>query len=215
MSFTIHEADQGTPEWLAARAGRATGSRAKDILSAIKTGEAAARRDYRIQLICERLTGSPQESGFINAEMQRGTDLEPEARAAYEALTGNMVRQTGFLTDNDIMAGCSLDGDIDDFKGIFEAKCPKSATHLNYLRTKDVSAYIPQITHNLFITGAEWCDFLSYDDRFPEELQIFLVRIYAKELDIPGYSVKLSAFLKEVSEEEANIRNMAKEARSA
>ncbi len=212
MNFTIHEAPQGSPEWLAARAGKATGSRAKDILATIKTGEAAARRDYRMQLICERLTGMPQENGFINAEMQRGVDLEPAARAAYEALTGNMVNQTGFLVHNEIMAGCSLDGDVDGFKGIVEFKCPKSATHLGYLRTKDISAYLPQVTHNLFITGAEWCDFLSFDNRFPDELQTFMVRVWAKDLNLTDYAMKLAAFLKEVDEETESIRKMYREA---
>ena len=210
MNFTINEAEQGSPEWLQDRAGKATGSRAKDILAFIKSGEAAARRDYRMQLVCERLTGMQQENGYINAEMQRGIDLEPAARAAYEALTGNMVRQTGFLSHNEIMAGCSLDGDVDNFAGIFEAKCPKSATHLGYLRTQDISQYYPQLRHNLWLTGAEWCDFLSYDDRFPEELQVFHKRIYAKELDIPSYEKALLEFLKEVDEETDNVRNLYK-----
>ena len=56
-NFTIVEAEQRTPAWFAARAGRLTASRAKDMLAAIKTGEAAARRDLRIQLVVERLTG--------------------------------------------------------------------------------------------------------------------------------------------------------------
>jgi putative phage-type endonuclease len=170
VSFTIINAEQRSPEWFAARLGRLTGSRAADMLSTIKTGEAAARRDLRMQLVCERLTNTLQEDAFINAAMQRGIDCEPLAFNAYEARTGNVAVRTGFLAHDDYLIGCSLDGHVGNFAGIVEMKCPKSATHLRYLRANVVpSDYLPQITHNLWVTGAEWCDFLSFDDRFPTE----------------------------------------------
>jgi len=90
------------------------------MLATIKSGEAAARRDYRMQLVCERLTGQLQEDGFINAAMQRGIDLEPAAFAAYESLTGDMAQRSGFLSHNVHQAGCSLDGHVGDFEGIVE-----------------------------------------------------------------------------------------------
>ena len=106
------------------------------------------------------------------------------------------------------MAGCSLDGHIGNFEGLFEAKCPKSATHLGYWRgpAKAPEAYIPQITHNLWITGAQWCDFLSFDDRFPEHLQTFLVRVKREDVDIDGYEKKALAFLAEVEAEVLAIK---------
>ena len=164
MTFTIHTAPQGTPEWLAARAGRATGSRASDILAKIKSGEAAARRDYRVQLATERLTGQPQEAGFVSADMKWGTDQEPFARMAYEAHTGIIVRETGFLAHNTLAIGCSLDGDADNFAGIVEYKCPKSATHIKWLLAGVVPPdHVPQITHNLWVTGCKYADFVSFD----------------------------------------------------
>lgn len=208
INFTIHDAPQGSEQWLSARAGKATGSRAKDILATIKTGEAAARRDYRMQLAVERLTAQPQGSDFVNQEMQRGIDLEPAARAAYEALTGNMVQECGFISRNDIEAGCSLDGHVDNFLGIVEFKCPKSATHYRYLKTKDISEYLPQIRHNLWVTGAQWCDALSFDNRFPEPLQTYYQRFYAKDLNLLDYEMALIKFLKEVDEETAEVRSL-------
>ena len=212
MNFTVIDAEQRSAEWFAARAGLLTGSRAADILATIKSGEAAARRDYRMQLVCERLTGQPQEDGFINAAMQRGIDLEPKAFAAYEALTGSVAVRTGFLRHSTHLAGCSLDGHVDGFTGIVEIKCPKSATHLKYWRGKGEapSDYLPQITHNLWITGAQWCDFLSFDDRFPEELQTFLVRVRRSDVDIDGYEQKALAFLAEVETEVNAIRTATK-----
>ncbi len=200
MRVIDHE--QRTPGWFQARAGRVTGSRAADVLAKIKSGEAAARRDYRLQLAVERLTGLPQESGYINAEMQRGIDLEPIARAQYEARSGNFVRQTGFCQHEELLAGCSLDGDIEEFFGILELKVPKSATHISYLRAQRLpSEYIPQITHNLWITGAQFCDFVSFDDRLPEGLQYFCIRVKREELDIPSYVAEVQKFLAEVEAE--------------
>lgn len=208
MRFTIHADPQRSPEWFQARLGRLTGSRAADMLATIKTGEAAARRDYRTQLVCERLTGQSQEDGYTNAVMERGVLLEPVALKAYETLTGNVAQPSWFLSLPDVMAGCSLDGQVDNFAGIVELKCPKSATHLKYLRGKGEAPaeYLPQITHNLWVTGAEWCDFLSFDDRFPEDLQTFLVRVNRNELDMSGYEAKALTFLAEVETEYSALR---------
>lgn len=209
MKFTILEAEQRSPEWYAARAGRLTGSRAGDMLAKIQRGEAAARRDLRLQLVCERMTGRPQEDGFVNKEMQRGIDLEAMARAEYEAATGVIVRTTGFLMADDLPVGCSLDGDIENFRGIVELKCPKSSTHLCYLRDGIVpKEYRPQLRHNLWVSGAEWADFVSYDDRFPVELQLFKARLYRKDADIDGYEQEAFAFLKEVDRDVLSVRTL-------
>lgn len=202
MNFTVIDAPQRSEQWFQARAGLLTGSRAADMLATIKSGEAAARRDYRMQLVCERLTGQPQEDGFVNAAMQRGIDLEPMAFAAYESMTGAVAVRTGFLRHKSIAAGCSLDGHVDNFKGIVELKVPKSATHLKYLREGAMPKdYLPQVTHNLWITGAEWCDFLSFDDRFPADMQVFYTRVYAKDADLPAYEAAAVKFLAEVENE--------------
>lgn len=198
MSFSIVNAAQRSTEWFAARAGRLTGSMASDMLATIKSGEAAARRDYRLQLALERLTGNIEQMK-PNEYMQWGIDCEPEARAAYESRTGVLVRETGFLSHDTELAGCSLDGDIDEFTGILEIKCPKSSTHIEYLRGgKLPSKYAPQVTHNLWVTGAEWCDFVSYDPRLPSGLDFFIVRVLASDLDLDGYEEKAIAFLAEV-----------------
>jgi len=207
VKFVIINADQRSPEWFRARAGRLTGSRAADMLSTIKSGESAARRDYRLQLTCERLTGQPQDDLFINASMQRGIEMEPFARSAYEAKTGNVAVQTGFLSHATHLAGCSLDGHVDHFAGIVELKCPKSATHLRYLREGVLpKEYVPQVTHNAWIAGADYVDFLSYDDRFPSDLQVFYVRVLVKDLDIAGYEQSALAFLSEVDNEVNALR---------
>jgi hypothetical protein len=141
--------------------------------------------------------------------MQRGVDLEPAAFAEYQIRTGNVAFKTGFLAHNELAVGCSLDGHVGEFEGICEFKCPKSSTHLRYLRGGTVPTdYLPQITHNLWVTGAAWCDFVSFDDRFPRALQVFIVRVPRDEKAIATYQDKALAFLEEVATEVAAVRTM-------
>jgi putative phage-type endonuclease len=202
------QCEQRTPEWFQARAGRLTGSVADAILATLKSGgEPAARRDLRVQLAIELITGMPVESdGYINREMQRGIDLEPAARSAYEAETGRVVRSTGFIQDECLRVGCSLDGDVDGLQGIIELKCPKSATHIGYLKRGGMpSDYVAQVTHNLWVTGAAWCDFVSFDDRLPEGLQFFRHRVERHAVDIKAYEAAALKFLSEVEAERDSL----------
>lgn len=204
--YLINSAPQGTDAWLSARAGKATGSRAKDILAKIKTGEAATRRKYRTQLVTERLTGKPQESGFINDAMKWGTDQEPHARRAYEAHTGYIVTEAGFIYLEDVMTGCSVDGLVED-DGMAEYKCPNSDTHVDWIEAGVLpSEHKPQILHNFWVTGRQWCDFASFDPRLPENLQLFVVRYDRIEDEIKAYESEVLQFLDEVSAMENRLR---------
>ena len=202
---------QASPEWFAARLGRVTGSRAKDVLASIKTGEAAARRDYRVELVTERLTCQPQDDVFVTKDMQRGTDLEPEAFAAYEAETGVLVRRTGFVSLDNLMVGCSLDGDVDNLTGIIEIKCPKMATHYRYLMSDKAPAeHRAQMLHNVWCVGAAWCDFVSFDPRFPDGLRLVIRRVTFTPDEIAAYADAVMAFLAEVDRDELAARSLMK-----
>lgn len=210
-AFSIVSAEQRSAEWFAARVGRLTASCASDMLDILKDGKSDGyrRRDLRARLVCERLTGLPQEDGYVNAVMQRGIDLEPLAFAAYEAHSGHMVRRTGFLSHDSLLVGASLDGDVDEFTGIVECKCPKAATHLGYLKAGTVPAnHLPQIYHELWITGAQWCDFVSFDDRFPEGLQLFVCRVPRVEIDILAYEKNALRFLESIEADVTAVRGL-------
>jgi hypothetical protein len=199
MGFTIHDVPQRSGEWFKARCGRLTASAAKDMLSEVKSGESAKRRDLRMRLVVERLTGEWEVDGFKSVDMQRGVELEPDALKGYEALTGNLVSSVGFLSHNELMAGGSPDGVIGDFAGLVELKCPKSATHWGYLRSSGLPAeHVAQLTHLLWLTDVPWIDFLSFDPRFPKKMQTFLMRLNRDEAQIAAYDAKVRAFLKEV-----------------
>lgn len=210
MKFTVIDAEQRSPEWHAARLGRLTGSRAADMLSTRKDKtEAAGRRNLRTQLVLERITGRSQEDPYESPWMKHGSEFEPSALAEFEAVSGLIVRRTGFLSCDDMPVGCSLDGHVGDFEGIIEAKCVKAANHLEYLqRARIPPEYIAQCTHNLWVSGAQWVEFASWNDQFPPELQLFRVRAYREEFarELEEYERAARLFLAEVDRETEAVR---------
>jgi hypothetical protein len=195
---------QRSDEWRALRAGKLTGSVAADILATLKTGkEPACRRDLRVRLVAERLTGQPQENAFVSEAMQRGIDKEADALAAYETQTGRLVMPVGFIAHDTLAAGCSPDGLV-SHDGLIEAKCPKTATHLGYVDDPAslLAEYHAQIIHNLWITQRSWADIVSFDDRLPEHLRLVIVRYDAHTAEhtkeIASYELAARQFLREV-----------------
>ena len=189
---------QGSAEWLVARAGCLTASAISDMLAKTKTGESASRANLRARLVAERLTGMPQE-GFSSAAMQWGNDQEPFARAAYEIYSGNLVDQTGFVMHPSIpYSGASPDGLIDDC-GLVEIKCPNTATHIEYLLAGiPPKKYQPQMLWQMECTGRNWCDFVSFDPRMPNQLQLFVVRFLRDEERLNDVRAQAIQFLEEV-----------------
>jgi hypothetical protein len=219
VKFTIHDVPQRSEQWFALRAGRVTGSRADAVIAKGRgSEEATKRRDLRILLAQERVAGiSLETDGYVSAEMQRGVDLEPAARAAYDAHEGlfNGVRETGFLSADDLMIGASLDGDLNDFETVVSFKCPKSANHYEYARLSEgelPKAYIGQISHELLITGAQFYHFVSFDDRFrgrAESLQLVIKRYKRDQVDLKAYEKELLRFLAEVEQATETMLTLA------
>lgn len=199
--------DQRSVEWHTVRLGKLTASRVSDAFATVKgKGEAAGRRNLRTQLVLERLTGESQDTGYTNAAMLRGIELEPDARRAYEAQTGILVESVGFVCHDELMAGCSPDGLTDD--GLIEIKCPGAPAHLDYLRDGLPLAYKLQIVHGLWLTGVTWADFVSYQPAFPEHLRLKVTRIMATDVDLIAHEAAVRVFLAEVDTEEASLRTM-------
>lgn len=200
---------QGSTEWLAERAGHATASRFKDILATIKTGEAATRRNYRVQLVTERLTGIPCQS-FTNAAMEYGTATEPLAREAYEAETGELVEQVGFLKHPALTwTGASPDGLIGDEGGI-EIKCPfQSTVHVETLQGGMPTEHRPQIQGVLWVSGRKWIDFISFDPRMPEKLRLHVERVNRDDKYIADLEKSVTSFLMEVAQQTESLLKRA------
>ena len=190
--------EQGSDAWKALRAGKVTASRVADVLSKIKSGEAAGRKNYRMDLVAERLTGKPADS-FTNSAMQWGTEQEPFARIAYETHKGLFVEQVPFVDHPTIeWFGCSPDGLVGE-DGLLEIKAPNTTTHLEYLQDgKPPTRYIPQMMAQMACTGRKWCDFVSFDPRLPEDLQLFVVRLNWDDAYIQEMEAEVKQFLNEV-----------------
>jgi len=152
--------EQGSDEWLRARLGVPSASMFAKIVTT-KGAWSTQADSYINQLIAEDLTGEPTPF-YQNEHMARGTELEPEARSAYEFMHDVVVEQVGFCLHDTLRAGCSPDGLIGE-KGGLEIKAPAAATHVSYLRDgKLPSKYYQQVMGCLWITGREWWDFMSY-----------------------------------------------------
>ena len=192
--------EQRTDEWFAARIGKVTASRVADVIAKTKTGYSATRDNYMAQLVCERLTGQKGET-FTNAAMQHGTETEPLARLSYEVAQNVLVDEVGFVPHPSIqMAGASPDGLVGD-DGLLEIKCPNTATHIETLLSQTVPGkYNTQMQFQMACTGRKWCDFVSFDNRLPHELQLFVKRVPRDDEFIKQIEAEIVQFLAELDD---------------
>lgn len=192
--------EQRSEEWFAQRRGKVTASRIGDILSTLRNGNwAASRKNYAAQLVTERLTGKDPEP-FINEHIQWGIDQEAPAREAYTKATGNAVEEVGFVDHPTIgLAGASPDGLIGE-EGLVEIKCPTTATHIERLLGAEIpEAYRLQMLWQMACTGRRWCDFVSFDPRLPEDMQVFIQRFERDDKEVKHVENEIEIFLNEVA----------------
>jgi putative phage-type endonuclease len=191
--------EQRTDDWFAARLGKVTASRVADVIAKTKTGYGAGRANYMADLVVERLTGQ-KASSFTNAAMEWGTEQEPNAKAAYAAKTGILVEDVGFIDHPTVaMSGASPDGLAEE--GLVEIKCPNTATHLEYIfEGKPPQKYVTQMQWQMACAGKPWCDFVSYDPRLPERLQLLVVRVPRDDDYIKMLEQEVTIFLQELDD---------------
>ena len=204
--MTMVNLEQGSQEWLLARCGKVTASRVADIIAKTKSGYSASRGNYLAELVCERLTGVPTDT-YKSAAMEWGTAQEPHARAAYEAVGGVLVQEVGFVPHPSIPdAGASPDGLV-GVDGLIEIKCPYTATHIEtMLSGKIPDRYNTQMQWQMACTGSEWCDFVSYDPRMPQNMRLFLARTVRDDLAIRAMETEVITFLQELSDKVAALK---------
>jgi len=200
--------EQRTDEWFAARLGKVTASKVADVIAKTKSGYSTSRENYMTQLICERLTGKKQES-FSNAAMDWGTETEPLARAAYEAFKDVLVDEVGII-DHPFLPMCaaSPDGLVSD-DGMVEIKCPNTATHFDTLLAgKMPTKYMPQVQWQMACANRLWNDFVSFDPRAPEGLQLFITRIERDDKYIANLENEVHLFLTELEQRIATLKTL-------
>ena len=201
--------EQQTPEWYEVKIGKVGASRLSDVMAEGKNGKpSATRANYMYELLTARLTGEYQQT-YQSPEMLRGIELEAEARRQYEIVTFNEVKKIGWIAHPEIdMCGCSPDGLVDD-DGLIEIKCPNTKTHLEtVLHGKIARSYMLQMQWQMECSGREWCDFVSYDPRLPENIQMCIIRVDKKQEVIDSIKTAVQAFLSELAELENKIRSL-------
>ena len=191
---------QGSPEWFAQRCGKATASRISDIVAKTKSGYSTSRANYMAQLVVERMTNQVAES-YTNAAMEWGIENEGFARANYESKMNLLVTETGAIDHPTILkSAASPDGLVGD-DGCLEIKCPHTATHIDTLLGDEVAKkYYDQMQWQMACAERDWCDFVSFDPRMPEGLQLFIKRVPRSNLYIAELEGEVIQFLKEVDD---------------
>lgn len=198
---------QGTPEWLLARCGKATASEFSAVLA---KGQGKTRAAYMRRVLAERLTGKPMET-YHNAHMDRGQEQEPYARLAYEAITGNLVEEVGFIKHQSLEAGCSPDGLVDKDGGA-EIKSVIPTVQVDTILSGGYpSEHRPQVQGNLWVTGRDWWDFCSFSPDMPPHLRTYIFRVARDEAYIKTLEAEVRRFLGEVQTiYDALMNNMLK-----
>lgn len=203
------ELEQGSIEWKLERLGIPTGSEFKSILAKNKGNtEASARRNYRAQLVIERLTGQEVER-YKSKAMEWGNDTEDLAALTYSLRTGNKVRKCGFFKHKKYQTGVSPDRILLDFNGCVEIKCYEIANHIQALRNNAMpKEHYPQVQGEILFTDSDFCDFVSFAPELPPNAQLFIQRIYRDDAFIKDILMpELLKFLEEVKEECEFVKN--------
>lgn len=188
------DCEQGTEEWLTARLGIPTATGIENIVT--PTGKKSSSQiKYMSELIEESILGL-QDSGYKSAFMERGNQLEPLARSAYEFLTGNAVKQVGgvYLNEKKELL-VSPDGLIPELKKGLEIKCPKMSTHIQYIINGGVpSEYVIQVQANLWVTGYKTWDFVSYCPEYQRQT-LYLFTVERNPLLMSAFDKLIPQFL--------------------
>lgn len=207
---TIDCGGQGTQLWFETRLGMLTSSRIADAIAKRKRNPKEplqAYLDLRMDLAVERVTRKPAEH-FVSQWMERGAELEPLARAAYELRTDASVSSVDFVLHPTMeWCGCSPDG-ITGEEGLIEIKCPKRNTHAEYLLGEVApEQYVPQMMWQMACTGRQWTDFVSYHPDFPDPLDLFICRLNRDGQSIAVMEAEATVFLKETADLTMRLRH--------
>ena len=209
----IFHGEQRTDEWRKARAGLATASCFHHIMAQGKKKgeESVGRRNYRIQVALERMTGVQTSYDLsFNKDVVNGVEREPELRRRYELATDAMIDEVLFIQHDSLACGVSPDGLILPH-GAIEGKCPAPPAHAEYLRLVDEppSTYHWQVHGLMFVADLKWVDFVSFNPDFPPELQLHIVRVNRDDHEIALLREGLEQFLAEVTVTVNELRELA------
>jgi hypothetical protein len=195
---------QGSEEWRAIKCGKVSASRVSEVLA---KGKGLTRAAYLAEIVVERLTGAFTE-GFESADMRRGKELEPQARAGYELFRSVQVETVGFVHHPHIpMAGASPDGRVGEI-GLVQFKCPRPHNHMEHLdaETSLPKEYRDQMQWEMACDNREWCDFVSFCPSFPPGMDLCVRRVHRDGAYIAEMEIAVQAFIAEVDAKVAGLK---------
>ena len=202
---------QGSEEWRNARIGSLGASRIHDAIARTRSGWGASRANLMAELVAERLAGVPAET-YINATMQRGIDIEPQARAAYAFFTDADVQEVGLVRHPSITGTHASPDGLIGADGLLEIKCPSITTHIDTLLTEKIpDKYIVQMQWQMACSGRKWSDYVSFDPRLPQKLCLYIKRIKRDDNRIKELEGLVREFLKETADKVAALEARARE----
>lgn len=193
----IFDIEQQSEAWFEARCGRVTGTRFKALVAGEST---QTYKDLVTNITCELITGKAEET-YTNSIMEHGIETEPLARKEYENIFGVDVKQAGFFIPDEEhkyheWIGISPDGLLPD-NAMIEIKCPLMRTHLEYIESgKLPSEYKHQVQGQLFVSGFDYCDFMS----FVEGMKPFIVRVKPDPELFKEYEIRLDKLIEQVKQ---------------
>jgi len=193
-----HMMEQGSEAWYAIRCGKVTGTRFKALTMSEST---KGYQDLVADIVCEMITGKKEDT-YSNAIMEKGIETEPIAREMYRSIFEVEVKTVGFITPDEDhkyaeWIGISPDGIMPDIKGMIEIKCPLMKTHLRYIECNYLPTdYRHQVQGQLFVTGFDYCDFMSYS----EGMKPFIFRAYPDKILFKEFEDRLDILINHVKE---------------
>ena len=202
----MEKVEQRSEIWFQQRCGKLTASVCGDILATTKTGESAYRKNLRLRLLAERLTGIPTVTPETPA-MRWGTEQEPLAKIKFSQVTGLTVEESPFV-EHPLMKGlgASPDGYTSD-GGLVEIKCPQGPRHIeNIMSDKIPKEYIAQLLCQISCTGKKFVHWVSFHPLFPDNSQIKIIKFQPSEEEVDEFEGKVYDFLEELNNMEARLR---------
>lgn len=198
----------GTPDWYACRRGMATASMFKAALTLDRAqkgiGETAIK--YALKLAAERMGDEEDEPETWT--MRRGSTLEPEALDEYQDYMTRSIEPQSIVFHDTLNVCGTPDGFVKDSegKGIVECKCRTAAKHAWYImNARPTDEDLWQIQGNLWLTGFDFCDFVSYRPLVPEHMRLLVLRIHRDEKIITDIAFRMPKFLELVDRYTAEL----------
>lgn len=193
----VHNIEQRSEAWYQVRCGLVTSTRFKNLVAKETTD---SYKDLVTNITCEVITGKMEET-YSNANMENGTETEPQARREYELVMETDVQEVGFITPDEDHKYCDWIGDSPDGllpdDGVLEIKCPLARTHFEYIEANKLpSEYRHQVQGHLFVTGLKYCDFVSY----VPGMKLFIIRVTPDLELFAEFGRRLDLLIKQVED---------------